>query len=230
MPDLEESVSDEVEIAGRVLQELEPAARDFAARVTGSATHELGEILAGKVRLRRYRSEIKVWTEAKKIAEEGGLPASAVPVKVLTPLLAYAALEDEDDEDMVGRWANLLANAATDSTAEVPPSFPEILRQLEPIDAQILDMIFEKTDSPPANLGPGAPGAWSAQDIETNGNLPQGTVTQSRLENLVRLGLASHASAGKVAGENVLRHTIRLSALGYDFVRACRPPEPPSAS
>jgi hypothetical protein len=40
------------------------------------------------------------------------------------PLLEFAGLEVEDDEDMVERWANLLANAATESPTQVPPSYP----------------------------------------------------------------------------------------------------------
>ena len=43
---------------------------------------------------------------------------------------------------MGDRWANLLANAATDSTAGVHPSFPGVVRELDWLDARILDFMF----------------------------------------------------------------------------------------
>jgi hypothetical protein len=230
MGNSEEPVSDELEIAGRVLQELGPPAREFVAQVTGSATHELGEAFADRARLRRFRNQIKILTKAQEAAGEAGLPASVVPVKVLAPLLEFAALEEEDDEDMVGRWANLLANAATDSTAEVPPAFPDILRQLVPIEAKILDVLFGSHS--PAS-GPTEPQAYHRERLALAAGLPADAVSQARIENLVRLGLAAHTLGsvhrGTVGGGGQVimdRTAIEITALGLDFVRACRAPVP----
>jgi hypothetical protein len=230
----DEPVSDELELASKVLQELEPAVREFASEVTGSTRYEVGELLAGKFRLRRYRSEIKLWKEAQQIAKDAGLPPSAVPVKVIAPLLAYAVLEEEDDDDMRTRWANLLANAGTESPADVPPSFPELLRQLEPLDAAMLDLMFDSGRGYAARDGGRMPGGWQAAAFDHHFDFERGTVTRARLENLVRLGLAFHPSADvgelKANRPPLARERIGLSELGVEFVRACRPPEPPELS
>ena len=57
VPDPEKPMSDELDVAGKVLQELGPHAADFAARITGSATNGLGEALADRARLRRFRTQ-----------------------------------------------------------------------------------------------------------------------------------------------------------------------------
>jgi hypothetical protein len=227
-------VSDELELAGRVVQELEPAVRDFAVKVTASPTHELGELLADKMRLRRYQTQIKILEKAQKAAADAGLPASAVPTKVLAPLLAFSGFENEDDEDMVERWANLLANAATDSPAEVPPAFPDILRQLEPVDAKILDLLY--TTHAPGERPSKIEDRWSREVLEQHEEFVEGSITQARLENLVRLGVASHPTErtpGTIGGGGglVIHHdAIELSSLGFEFVRACQPPGPASSA
>jgi hypothetical protein len=228
VPDTEDPVSQEVELAGRVLQELGPPAQEFAARITGSATHELGEALADRIRLRRFRSQVKILTKAQEAADEAGLTPSVVPVKVLAPLLEFGGLEEEDNDDMTTRWANLLANAATDSGADVPPAFPDILRQLEPIEAKILDSLFH-SHNPDAGR---QPWPFHRERIALALGLPADAVSQSRIENLVRLGLAAH-TLGSVerfsvqGGDQVVmdRSAVQITDLGLDFVRACQPPE-----
>jgi hypothetical protein len=147
-----------------------------------------------------------------------------VDLSKILPILESGSVASE--ESMQERWASLLAHAVSGSPAAIAPSFPEILRQLEPIEARILDLVYE--NSPPAVVAPKGGGGWSAVDIESHGKLPQGTVTQSRLENIVRLGLAYQQIKGTMGGAHVVRDTITLSPLGKDFVKACRPPEPQS--
>ena len=71
-----------------------------------------------------------------------------VPAKTLVPLLELAGLEDPDDEDMQARWTALLANAAAGDAAngEVLPSFPQILSELTPVEAQMLDWLAEEQE------------------------------------------------------------------------------------
>lgn len=49
----------------------------------------------------------------------------------------------QDDEDIHTRWAALLANAAA-SPELVHPSYIEVLRQLSPKDAELLDQFFDQ--------------------------------------------------------------------------------------
>jgi hypothetical protein len=226
--DAEQPVSDELQLAGKVVQELGPAAADFAMQATGSARFELAELIAGPIRLRRHKSDIRRWRKAQQIAEEAGLPASSVPVKVWAPLLAYAALEGEDDQDMQARWDNLLANATTDSVAEVPPAFPEVLRQLEPLDAKILETLAEHARGAPPPAGSDPEGLLPVL-IERDGELPEGSVTPERTQNLVRLNLVYlPLEAPTFLGKSpvVQRGDIALTPFGAAFFRACQRPEP----
>ena len=64
-------------------------------------------------------------------------------MRVLFPLLDAAVLED--NEDMGERWASLLASAAnpTNETA-LEASFIEILKQIAPSHAYLLEVFYEQ--------------------------------------------------------------------------------------
>ncbi len=124
----------EIEIIGT-------AAGDVAAAVAGTSPAREGlEWVADVIRGRRARTQIKVLTKTAEALTEAGLTAKVVPDKTLVPLLEFAGLEEEDD-DMIERWANLLASAATASDAPAMPSFPDILRQLTQEEVRALDYL-----------------------------------------------------------------------------------------
>jgi hypothetical protein len=66
-----------------------------------------------------------------------------VPGRILFQVLEHGAWEEEPD--LQRKWAALLANAASSTDAnKILPAFPEILRQLTPVQAQILDWLFDQ--------------------------------------------------------------------------------------
>jgi hypothetical protein len=131
--------------------------KDILNRLLGPAVDELGGILAEPIRTFRFKRSVRLLEKVKRICEETGFEPSAVPLKMLLPILKNASLED--DEDLHDRWANLLANAAS-SSSTVRPAFPEVLRQLSPTDARFLDVIFDgvtQVEYPP-------PAQWITSD------------------------------------------------------------------
>src|ERR1700733_11994052 len=90
-------------------------------RMLGPAADELAEMWRDQIRLYRYSRQIKCVEKAEKMAEEAGFTPSAVPPKILFPLLEGASLED--NEDMHTMWAALLANASSKMRGIVRPSF-----------------------------------------------------------------------------------------------------------
>lgn len=117
-------------------KELLPAARAFGDAIgQTSVGRELGQWLGDMVRYRRAPHQARLLMRAAEEIRASGLPAAAVEDRLLRAVLEEGGFED--NEAMQERWANLLANAATGSI--VPPAFPEILRQLEPIEARLLD-------------------------------------------------------------------------------------------
>lgn len=91
-----------------------------------------------------------------------GITPHAVSVKVLVPLLDGASLEDEENEEMIDRWAALLAHAAAGAPVEmVLPSFPRILAELSPAEAVLLDSLYRDATSRDVRPIQVFPGAWA---------------------------------------------------------------------
>jgi hypothetical protein len=148
-------------------------------------------------------------------------------MKVLLPLLETAALED--DEDMAERWASLLASAADpNNQAAFEASFIEILKQLTPAQAYLLDVFYEqieRDDLPVEQWNENGPILNELKDFLKN-EVPQFDVA---IQNLLRLYLVAYplAKLGLANGQdvrvpipsgNILCPTI----LGAAFVSACK--------
>ena len=115
--------------------------KGFLSKILGPASDELGMLLADRVRLWRFKQSFRIVGKAQALLSQRGIEPAKVSLKTLVPILEFGSLEE--DESMQDRWAALLANAA-DPTPEtsVPPAFPDILRQLSPEDAMVLDRIY----------------------------------------------------------------------------------------
>lgn len=203
----------------------------FTGTLFGGASVELNEILAETVRSWRFARSLKHREKAMRQMEEAGLDPRQVPLRTLVPLLENASLED--DEGMVDRYASLLANAASPE-GSVPPSFPTILRDLEPVQAQMLDSLYDAL----MPLGPSFRvrfGIGHEGMIGAGFDLDEATF-RYHIDNLARLRLV--LNLGVAPTINILEsmtHTteyqpgalITLTELGRVFVRACRPPSQP---
>ena len=213
----------------KAAQELDPGVQEFAEQVTGAGRRELGEWIADHVRLRRWRSQLKILQKAKRYADEAGFDPEPVALKTLAPLLEGASLEEEDDDDMSSRWAALLANAARPG-GDVPPAFPDILSHLTPYEARLLDAVYE-------NAKPRPRAEWLTNGLRRDGVAPVLGGSEDdvavAVENLFRLRLCTPPAVGLgftdhpnrqfliAAGEEL----ICLTPLGAAFVEACRRPE-----
>jgi hypothetical protein len=214
--------------ADEEVPQLDPALEQFAAQITGSARKEVGAWFADHLRLRRMRSQLKILRRAQEIATESGFDPQVVKLNLLVPLLEAGSLEE--DEGMAERWSALLANAAQPSSgSKIPPSFPEVLRQLAPIEAAILDAVYETVVKHPQNRWPntGAVG----DNIRAHFNLDPVSFEVS-VDNLYRLRLCAPPSvAFDFTTDKEARYQttgtalICLTPYGYAFVTACRSPD-----
>ena len=229
---------------------VEPA-KDFLNRLAGPAADEMGLHLGERVRLYRFKNELKMLAKAEKMMADAGFSPKVLPIKLLLPLLEHAALEE--DNDMQTRWAALLANAANpNEDVEVRSLFPDTLNQLSPNEAKLLDAIFNKTlaehesSAPQADLASMqavSPSRFSRLELEsmytrlglTSHEFPltldnaQGAALkevgriQSEVDNLIRLELLRRNSTWK-DGDRSLTEKYFLTALGVKFVAACQKP------
>ena len=206
------------------------AAKEFLDKIAGPAAEEVGLLLQDKVRLYRFRNELKMLAKAQKMVDEAGINPKSVPFRTLLPLLEGAALEEDDD--LSTKWAALLANAATsDSPVNIYPSFPHILSQLSPRDAKVLDAIYNLA----LRIGL-KPGQWGERGAKRE-SITQAMKMSSEefdlvTDNLIRLGLCSGQGTRLSFIENKDqvfqlkdKETISITQLGYEFVTACKPPQ-----
>lgn len=121
-------------------------AKEFLFKIIGLPLEKTGEIISDlldgclgiKVKEWRYKRTVDTILKARQYLHDKGVDPRIVPLKILHPLLESASLED--DGNMQEKWAALLANAADPKKSDdIHSSYIEILKQLTPIEAKILD-------------------------------------------------------------------------------------------
>ena len=196
---------------------------EFLSTVTPDFVKDFGGILSDTVRHWRFRNEIKILKQARDLIKKNGLSTKALPLKVLVPLIEASSLEE--DTRMQERWANLLANGLT-LRVEIKPNYVEILKELSPAEALVMDKIFEVAILE-SDVDKRHRNQYSRQKIAEWLKLND---EQANLlvENLFRLNLCRMpGSTGMTFGENMrvavsTTDLFELTVTGFDFVRACR--------
>jgi Abortive infection alpha len=201
-------------------EELDAQAAQFAAKITGAGANELGAWFGDHIRVRRLKSQLRILDKARKLAEDAGYEPQVVNLKILVPLLETGSLEDETDDEMIGCWAALLANAAS-GERDVPPSFASVLRDLESEQARILDHVYQIMMQMSPALRKDDLGIMRAGIVAELG-LSDDTIDY-HLDNLIRLRLVRRP-IGSISDDP---EVVTLSEFGRTFVRACRPPSQP---
>ena len=142
---------------------------------------------------------------------------------MLIPLLEAAV--DESREELQALWAALLANAMVDGGRRVRRDYFEAVRQMEPLDAVVLDIVSRR---PNAGVDPSA-------DVAMTQVTAQGwqTDTQFILEERRQRSISDDDFA--IAKEKLARlscisnwpepqRTPALTAFGRGLLMACKPP------
>jgi len=205
---------------------------------------ETGDWTADVIRMRRFKTQLKMLIRAREMCEQAGISPRAIPLKTFVPLLANSGLEDDPEfaEDPAGaeamqeRWASLLANAIDVNAPDVLPSFPAILAELTPADATMLD-VLAKNDLPVDREqlveALGVPEGEGHDDVRARER------ALIHVDNLRRLGLCDvePPEGGQPApfgtfykmGERYWTN-VKVSRFGRAFVAACTPPTPPAGA
>ena len=201
-------------------------------RMLGPAADEIAEMWRDQVRVYRYGRQLKLLDKAERMAADAGFTPQPVPPKILFPLLEGASFEE--NEDLHDMWAALLANASSPDSSEIRPGFIATLKQLSRDEAQLLNWTFDFASSKdeldvPIDFSEFAQ-AYSQLGfpIETEWTLgpvrcpptSKGREVYSCLYGLQAAGLVLHRD------DLVGIDYFSLTARGYQFVAACRPPKP----
>lgn len=195
----------------------------FVSRfISGSLEQAVG-IVEDRLRYVRWENQHKLIMRAEAYMSEHGLsaPNKAIPLKNIVPLLEYATLEENDTlQDM---WARLLVNGTNESTGvNIERSFIEILAQLSPLEAQILQVVYSLPFSSTQHIGiitENLP--YSAKITEENPDEEYGEPSKPvklALANLVRIGCLKFPMSW---GGGEVFTQINPTLIGKEFVDAC---------
>lgn len=197
----------------------------IGAFVKGPAEQVVG-LIEDRLKYARWERKVRLMQRAKQLMEGLGSSFEARPLelKIAVPMLEGAALED--DPSLQEKWANLLVNMANGRGGIAPlPAFSEILRQLSPLEATLLDKIYslpEEVAQTSGVLTAGLPDRVEASNHPFSGGVPGPSEdVEIALTNLYRLGcivLVPTAGGGPYYG------AVLQSLLGRRFVAACREP------
>jgi hypothetical protein len=193
----------------------------------------IGEDLLARYRSWASKNVGDVVESAAEMLESAGKKPVPVPGRILFPILAQAALEDDDD--LKKRWAALLAHAADpDGNVEVRRAFATILVDLSRDDVRVLDWLFKRGKPQKNHLSVGdddpqtyiyASGMTQViSELQISRNIVLVTIA-----NLFRLGLCEPpGNAGRgytmTDGTQVLGRIYSefiMTPLGVAFMRAC---------
>ena len=117
-------------------------AADLLHRLAGPMFDEFGAILADKAKVYRAKNLVSTMRKTERILRKAGLPANAVPTRLLLPIMEASSVENT--ETLQEMWAGLLATASQ-QTDSVSPSFIETLKQLTPDEVRHLEIICQET-------------------------------------------------------------------------------------
>ncbi len=116
---------------GRLVDALTDAIRPFT---------EARGLKADVIRLQREDVLIEISKRARRRLEIEGAEIHPIPIKTLVPLLEKASLEDPDDDEMLERWATLLAAEASDP-GENRRWYIDTLASIDSWQARLLETI-----------------------------------------------------------------------------------------
>ncbi len=207
---------------------------DIVGRLLFPTADAGGESIRDWVFQRRARAKTVVGGAAEMLAA-ANLKAQEVPGRILLPIIQNSSLEDDDG--LRNKWTALLANAASPrSENRVLPAYAEILRQLIPTQAKILNYMhknrYEIGDRVGADdLIESGEERWKyveRSDLMSRFDLNQKeyTLLASDLHRLqvIDVRRLSWEEVGKPT--DALYGTIRQTVIGLGLLRACNPPPP----
>jgi hypothetical protein len=195
----------------------------------GPAASEVGLTLSDSVKVWRLKRQLRLIQEVKRLIEESSKDVKPIATRMFFPVLEAASIEDDDD--MQTRWAALLANEATEG-GSLHPSYIEVLRQLAPSDARLLDKLCDACERNKSRKI--RPTGKISDDFEMGRILE---AHEDSLQNLVRVGLVQsdyemddREPRVRISGGHAfpapqyLTSWYELSDFAVRFVRACRAP------
>jgi hypothetical protein len=183
-------------------------AADLVHRLAGPVCDDIGAMISDKMKPYRAKNLVNTLRKTEQILRDAGLPANAVPTRLMFPIAEASSIEDNDTlQDM---WAGLLATASQE-TDSVSPSFIETLKQMTPDEARYIDKVYTDRTNP-KHIVP----------LDTQLRFAH---VRGFTETYERLGIIRREyGMTEEHGEPEVGSLLRFTEYGKAFLRACRGP------
>ena len=168
----------------------------FIEKLAGSALEEAGLYFGDKVRVRRLKNQIEIFSKAKQIAEENNISIKQIDLKILVPLLEFSSLEE--DETLQQKWSNLIVSFSDASENYESSIFPFILNQLTKDDIEELELLYHN-------------GYYRYSPKLNSTGIVKANLTRL---GLVELSIHPHTNIPK-------NNFYQITELGYEFYKCC---------
>lgn len=193
----------------------------FLEKVVPNFIKDTGGILNDQIRQWRLLNALRLVKNTQKKIEEKGYPIKQVSLKVISPLLENASLEES--QNIKQKWEDLLANVST-KKKKVTPNFVEMLKELSPQEVAILDLLYDPVKE--KNYSERREVQFDKNKVANHFNLQEEEIDLI-IENMYRLNiLQAPAGGGIKVGDYkfVLRTTdiFEITTLGIAFIEACK--------
>lgn len=199
------------------LSETISKAADLVHRLAGPVCDDIGAMISDSMKPYRAKNLVSTLRKTERILHEAGLPANAVPTRLLFPIVEASSIED--DEALQEMWAGLIATASQE-TDSVSPSFAETLKQMTPDEAWCIGEIYgNRTDLNKRHL------ALDEQIGFGNFRDRAGAPKIVFGDTYERLGIIRREySLTREHGEAEVGSLLRFTKYGVAFLAACRGP------
>ena|SRR5438034_24990 len=203
--------------------------RDFIAFLgsilVGPSAHDLEAAWRDRVRIWRSKNSFLFQDKYEQLVQDRGLKGKTVPAPLALafPILESAVLEE--DESLRDLWANLLVTVTDPARqAEVKRGFIHLIRQLDSVDAAVLDLLYRNYVGQLAQRNQSrraaSNGFFHPRNAAILGSTAQKTLgvpamtAELALENLCRLRLTDTLA-------DALGQQVSLSVLGLKLMDVC---------
>lgn len=190
----------------------------FANKLLGGYADDLKALFDSRAK--------KLFSKSEEMLADTNIEPQPVELKVLKPLIEGAILEE--NESLVDKWAALLANAASSAAGKdlVEPSFADVLKQLTPPQARLLDLLYKQVTAEQMQREHSRYHAFQLDPVRKALELPFADFERC-MDNLIRLRLCTRIVPAR--NINFLKPdrsfpTTEPTMFGYAFVTACTPP------
>jgi hypothetical protein len=130
-----------IDIKSSTLEKGLEIAKSFVDKLIMPSIEETGLLMKDHITMWRFKNQVKMLNRAKDYCEKHNIQPKKISLKVLSPLLEYSSLEEE--EVMQDKWSILLSNLIDSEQNIENHVFPYILSQLSTDEFLPLEVVYD---------------------------------------------------------------------------------------